>query len=49
MDGSLGGRTDGGGRGDRRDGDRDRINRSEDTVANLILGADPNDLLAHAP
>ena len=42
ADGGSGGRTYGGVRGDRLDGDGDRLNWWEDTVASLILGTDNN-------
>ena len=48
ADGSLGGRTDGGGVVDVCDGDRGGINRWEDTVANVILGTDPHAPLSYA-
>ena len=55
ADGGLGGGTDKGGRGDGRDGDGDGygygdgLTRWEDTVANGILGTEPNDTLAYDP
>ena len=51
VDGGSGGGTGGGRGGDGRDGDGDRdgLNRWEDTVANVILGMEPNSPLAYAP
>ena len=49
ADGGLRGETGGGGEGEGRDGDRDRqLIRWEDTVANVILGMEPNAPLAYA-
>ena len=47
--GGLGGGTYGWGVGDLQDGDRDILNRWEDTVANIIIGTEPNDPLVYAP
>ena len=49
VDGELGGRMEGGGGGDRRDGDRDRLNRWKDNIANITLGTEPNAPLLYAP
>ena len=46
-DGSVGG-TGGGGERDRQDGDRYGLNMWSDTVANVILGTEPNDPLVYA-
>ena len=49
ADVGLGGGTDRGVGGDIKGGDGDGLNRWEDTVANLILGTDPNYPLAYSP
>ena len=51
ADGESGGGMDGGEGGDGHDRykDGDRLNRWEDTVANVTLGTEPNSHLASAP
>ena len=51
TDGGLGGGTDGGGRGYRRDRDRNGYGLSwwEDNVAQITVGAEPNNPLVYAP
>ena len=49
ADGGLEGGTDGEREGDGQNGDREGINRWEDTVANVILGTEHNAPLASAP
>ena len=43
-----GGLTDGGGGGERQDGDRDGFNQWEDNAAHVTLGKDTSALLAYA-
>ena len=49
VDGGSGGGTGGGGGGNRWGGGGDELNWWEDTVANVILGTEPNTPLAYAP